>query len=297
MPECLHATGGNPLFLHELIRNLDASDLADPDPVAAAARESVTGIVLDRLDGLAEDEANVVRAVAVLDDNPDPTLITMLSGVAPDLVTAAIDRLAELGLLTTSPSLGFEHPIVHQAVYESIAPAGRSRDHLRVARSLAEDPAMCEAAAAHLMAAGISVEPAGPDAIGTLRLAATRARDRGASELGTRYLARALKDRLDPELRRALLLELGTEELRLGDPDSVSRLAEAEALSAAGPERAEAALALSTAQAQTGDPRCCRHHLRGRACHARGPPRASPRTRGATWQRKVACRHVERDRA
>ena len=252
-PECARATAGNPLFLRELIRSLDAAGIDDPDLVASAARDSVGRIVLDRIDGLAEQEASVVRAIAVLGEDPDPTLITMLSGVDPKRVAEAIDRLAQLGLLDPATPLGFEHPIVRQAVYESIAPAARSRDHLRVGQALAGDPAACERAATHLLATDIAVEPAGPEAVEALRLAASRARERGASELGARFLARALEERLDPALRRALLVELGTSELRLGKAGAVSRLAEAEELSASGPERAETALALSTAQAQTGD--------------------------------------------
>ena len=100
--------------------------------------------------------------------------------------------------------------------------------------------------------ADVAVEPIGADAIEALRLAAVRARDRGTGREGARFLARALQERLDRPLRRALLLELGADQLRLGEESTITSLTEAGQISEGDDEIAEAALALATTQAQIG---------------------------------------------
>ena len=79
--ECARATGGNPLFLRQLIGSLTVAGIEGGDLVASAAQVSVGRIVLARLSDLREPEVAVARAIAVLGDDPDADLITMLSGV------------------------------------------------------------------------------------------------------------------------------------------------------------------------------------------------------------------------
>ena len=252
--QCARATGGNPLFLRELIRSLEGRNGAgiDPDQVAVHAPPSVSRIVLDRLSGMEEQDGRVLRAIAVLGDGADSRLIAQVSGVGADLIAPSIDRLIEVGLLDEQELLSFEHPIVRRAVYESIPPAARSRDHLWAARAMAADPRLRGRAAAHLLEADAAIEPAGPAEIEALLSAARGARERGATETGARFLRRALEEDLNPARRRGALLELGTAELRLGDGRSLEHLEQAERLSSDGPERAEAALAHCTARAQSG---------------------------------------------
>ena len=72
---CHTATGGNPLFLRELLRALDAAGVA---PTAAAASEvqvvgpaAVSRFVLHRLAALGPAATELARAVAVLGDDSD----------------------------------------------------------------------------------------------------------------------------------------------------------------------------------------------------------------------------------
>lgn len=250
--ECARATGGNPLFLRELIRAIEEHSVLEAEAVAELAPPRVGRIVLDRIAGMPAEDAQVVRAAAVLGDGADPRLVSRLSGVDPGQAGDSIDRLIEAGLIDGDGSLGFTHPIVRQAIYGSITPAARSRSHLEAARALAEDPALCERAAAHLLEVELPIDSPGVEAIEALRLAARRARERGATEHGALLLARALQEDLEPGLRREVLLELGVEELRLGAAESVEHLREAANLSATGTARAEATGALAAALAQTG---------------------------------------------
>lgn len=252
--ECVRATGGNPLFVRELLRSLRerADSAIDPSGVAQVAPPSVGRIVLDRVEAMGPQEGRVVRAIAVLGDGADSRLIARLTGIGLEEIAASIDRLIETGLLDGDELVSFEHPIVRQAIYESIAPATRSYDHLEAARALAEDPGASERAAAHLLAADPSIGAAGESGVEALIKAARRANARGAAEVGVEYLTRALAENLESDRRREVLLELGIAELRLGDEACLQHLQEAERLSADGPQRAEAALARSTAQTQMG---------------------------------------------
>ena len=66
----------------------------------------------------------------------------------------AVDALIEAELLHPGLPPRFVHPIIQQALQDSIPPAERAQLHLAAARELARDPARCERVAAHLLAAG-----------------------------------------------------------------------------------------------------------------------------------------------
>ncbi len=250
--ECARATGGNPLFLRELLREIRAQNGIAAEAVGKMAPQEIGRNVLDRIAAMPAEDARVIRAMAVLGDGTDLRLVSRLARVERGRLGGSVDRLVEGGLLDPDAPLGFAHPIVRQAIYAAIAPAARSRSHLEAAQTLAMDPQTRERAAAHMLKVELRIEPPGAEVIEALVLAARRARQRGAAEQGTRFLERALAEELEPDLRRKLLLEVGIEGLRLGRTESVEQLREAESLAEDGDSRAEAALALCTAQMQTG---------------------------------------------
>jgi hypothetical protein len=84
---CHTGTGGNPLFLRELLRALDAAGTV---PSAAAAQEvqavgpaAVSRFVLHRLAALGPAATELARAVAVLGDGSELLLAARVSGRAP----------------------------------------------------------------------------------------------------------------------------------------------------------------------------------------------------------------------
>lgn len=123
--ECVRTTGGNALFLKELARSL--AELGQDKPSASDIERltppSVSRMITDRVGALAEKDAEVARAVAILGDGADLELVELLSGVPAALVGPAVDRLGEIGVLDRDQPLSFVHPIVRRAIYESIPPS------------------------------------------------------------------------------------------------------------------------------------------------------------------------------
>src|SRR5262249_3980397 len=94
---CHTATGGNPLFLRELLRALEAAGI---EPWAAAANEvqsvgpaAVSRFVLHRLATLGSDASELARAVAVLGDDCELKLAARIAGLSARDARAAADDL------------------------------------------------------------------------------------------------------------------------------------------------------------------------------------------------------------
>ena len=94
---CHRATGGNPLFLRELLSALDAAGVG---PSAGAASEvqavgpaAVSRFVLHRLATLGPAASELARAVAVLGDDSELQLVGRVSGLSEDAARTAADDL------------------------------------------------------------------------------------------------------------------------------------------------------------------------------------------------------------
>jgi predicted ATPase len=142
---CHRATGGNPLFLRELLSALDAAGVV---PSAGAASEvqavgpaAVSRFVLHRLATLGPDATELARAVAVLGDDSEPELVGRVSGLGEDAARTAADDLVRADIFVGGERLGFVHPIVRAALYEDLAPGERQARHAAAADALAEEGA------------------------------------------------------------------------------------------------------------------------------------------------------------
>ncbi|MCS0638487.1 AAA family ATPase [Streptomyces sp. LP05-1] len=220
------ASGGNPLFLAAALasRHPDepaaghATAVPESRPVALRERLAVA------LRSQPEPVRRLARALAVLDQEPDPVTDLELVGRLARLDTAAGEAAARslrrLGLLADGDPPRFAHPAVREAAEESMTPAEYEHIHLRAARLLHHGGHPAERVAAHLLAvtschAGWTVE--------VLRSAATAARRRGALEEAARYLRRALLGTSPSGAdRAALLLDLAASERDL-DPQAALR--------------------------------------------------------------------------
>ena len=211
---CHTATGGNPLFLRELLRALAAAEVV-PSAAAASAIQNVgpavvSRFVLHRLAALGPAATELARAVAVLGDDSEPLLAGRMSGLSQDDAREAADALVRADIFLPAERLGFVHPIVRAALYEDLAPGERQARHAAAAEALAREGASAERVTAHLLLA----PPTGDQhRVSTLRSAAAAAAHRGAPRAAAAYLRRALAESPAEQDRGEILAELGRYEL------------------------------------------------------------------------------------
>jgi len=185
----------------------------------------------------------VARALAILGADASLADTAEVAGVDRDAAAGAVDALIEADILHPGLPPSFVHPIIHQALHDSIPPAQRVQLHLAAARALARDPARWERAAAHLLTVD---GPVGERwAFDALAASARRADTRGSAEQAVRFLRRALEEDAPTSLRRSTLLDLGAAESAARMPEAAGRMEEAQRLSSSPSQRAHAALGLS----------------------------------------------------
>lgn len=132
----LHArSGGNPLFLEELCRSLEASQ----DGAGPALPATLHGLIEERVRRLPPDEAKLLRAASVVGNVVDEGVLRALCDVEED--ARALTALEEDDLLRPGAiegTLRFKHGITREAVYVTIKLAERRRLHGEIARILEE---------------------------------------------------------------------------------------------------------------------------------------------------------------
>jgi DNA-binding CsgD family transcriptional regulator len=247
--ECARTTGGNPLLARQLIAALEerAGEAVgvDAGAIAAMGPPSVARFVAAQLGRRSPTVGVVAQALAILGDDASLADAAEVARVDRQTTAESVDALIEAELLYPGLPPRFVHPIIQQALQDSIPPAERVRQHLSAARELSRDPARCERVAAHLLAAS----PAGPVgerwAFDALSDSARRATDRGSADQAVRFLRRALDEEGPTAVRRSLLLDLGAAESAARMPEAAGRMEQAGRLSSTPAERAQAALGLS----------------------------------------------------
>lgn len=215
------ATGGNPLLVRELTRSLAAGEEAPSAAALDGAPASVVRLVQRRLARLPEAAATLARVLAALGERRDAALLAGVSGLAADEVERAVATLRAADLVEGDPP-AFVHPLVRQAVAETVAAGERDRVHRRAAELLNARGDAGDEVVVHLLAAPPLGEPwVAP----LLRDAAQRALGEGAPEAAVRRLRRALEEHgADADGAAALQLELGTAAMAAGDPLMVEAL-------------------------------------------------------------------------
>ncbi len=211
---CHAATGGNPLFLRELLHGLAAAAVV---PSAAAASEvqsvgpaSVSRFVLHRLAALGPSATELARSVAVLGDDSELQLAARVSGLSEETARDASDDLVRADIFARGERLGFVHPIVRAALYEDLVPGERQARHAAVVEALAAAGSPPERITAHLLL----IPPTGDQQrVKTLRSAATTAAHRGAPGAAAARLRRALAESPPEQERAEILTELGRYEV------------------------------------------------------------------------------------
>ena len=226
------ATGGNPFYALEvgraLVRRGEEVSPGEPLPIP----DSLTTLTAERFRRLPDDTRDAVLLVATA---PVPRLETLaLAGIVnPEQVLRPAVResivAVERGLVR------FEHPLLAQAALASVDEATLRELHVTLARTASSE----DIRAHHLGAAAT-----GPDEVAAvaLELAASRARDRGASLDAVALYERAsmLTPRPEPATGRAIVAAEGAfidlADLRYADAILARAIERAEE----GPARAEA---------------------------------------------------------
>lgn len=210
------ATGGNPLLLRELGLTFTSQGVSGSDANAGRVAElgglAVAHLVASRLTALPEACAPLARAVAVLGDRTPLMRAARLAG--QDSISQALEcamLLEQRGIVRIdeiygSPALSFVHPLVRNAVYESLDRTDRTTSHHRAAQLLREIGSPPEQVAYHLMKIPATMDSR---AVADLRAAAAAAAARGAPESAYVYLRRSLDEALEDGERRVVLLEAG----------------------------------------------------------------------------------------
>ncbi len=233
---CAELTGGNPFLLGELIAELRNEQVRPVDGaighIERVRPASVSRAVVLRLLRLGEDAQRLAHAVALL-EKAELQDAAALAELEPADARRAADLLCATRILMPpslgaerdgSRSLGFVHPLLRHAVYESVPPAARANGHRRAALLLARRGLSGSALAAHLLRG----ETAGdPEIVELCRSAAAEALAGGEPPTAVRLSARALAEPADEAVRAVVLGELGEAAALARDPAAGEHLAEA----------------------------------------------------------------------
>jgi len=126
---------GNPFFTEELLAAGDAgaAEAGGPGAVPPGVRE----VVLTRAARLPAAGQQVLQAAAVLGRRVPHDLLAAVT--APGELAAGLPPVVAFRLLEPAgDSYLFRHPLIQEAVYGSLLPAGRRELHTRAARALAD---------------------------------------------------------------------------------------------------------------------------------------------------------------
>jgi DNA-binding CsgD family transcriptional regulator len=256
---CHAATGGNPLYVSEVLRAL-AREPAQPTG-AAAAELAITAAgpnairphVAARLRRLSPAAQRVAASAAILGDDTKPSLVAQHAEIDLSTAMAAIDALVQHGLLADQGQPAYVHALVRDAVMALIPPGARSEEHDRAARVLAAAGEPVERVASHLLR---TVPQGQASTVQLLLQAADEVRRRGAPEGAAVYLSRARDEPPPVEQRAEVSRMLGNcLAYRLSLDDAERLLREAVTLAQTSEQRALAAFSLARFRNACGDPR------------------------------------------
>jgi DNA-binding CsgD family transcriptional regulator len=154
---------GNPLYVRELVDALTrerALQISPTDPAAEVwvAQEqlpaSLAAVLSDRLSSVSAEIEQVLRTATLLGGKFAVTDLTVLLRTPASALAAEIQEAVTAGILVASgPELAFRHPLIRQALYESMPAALRTALHAEAARELAATGADAMSVAQQLSAA------------------------------------------------------------------------------------------------------------------------------------------------
>jgi DNA-binding CsgD family transcriptional regulator len=150
---------GNPLYVRELVDALLREQAVRIRRVAEVAPDrelplSLAAVLDDRLSSVSAETAQVLRAAALLGGRFAVTdLARVLRRAVLDLAANLQEAVAAGIVADSGPELRFQHPLMRQALYESMPEALRTALHAEAARELARAGADVQSVAQQLSAA------------------------------------------------------------------------------------------------------------------------------------------------
>jgi DNA-binding CsgD family transcriptional regulator len=244
------ASGGNPLYLTELLRavELEGGPLAELDPTAllAGGRQAVARRMLARVRRLDPRALPLAQALSVLGDGCELRHAAAIADLEMSEAISLAAGLVRVEVLAADDPPRFLHPVVRDAVEGSLANDVRDALHRSAARLLHDDGAPPGQVAAHL----VGVRPAGDVWVLTrLREGAGAAMQSGAPGAAAGLLGRALAEPPPDERRVEVLREAARAEASAGRETAFEELEEALRFATDPRERAEIALEVAEAYA------------------------------------------------
>jgi DNA-binding NarL/FixJ family response regulator len=244
------ASGGNPLYVTELLRTLELNNrhLAEIDPaeLLVGGLEGIGRRVIARVRRMDPAALRLAQTLAVLGDGCQLRHAAATAGLEMTDATRQATVLVRLEVLADDDPPRFIHPVIRDALEMSLGSAAGEAVHRSAARLLRADGAPAGQIAAHLAV----VRPAGDEwVLARLDEAAQRAIDDGSPKAAADLLNRALAEPPPAAQRLGLLRRTARAEVAAGRESALVHLEEALRLSADPRERAEIALEVAEAYA------------------------------------------------
>lgn len=176
-PRLHRHSGGNPLFLLETVRAMEAGDLPlQPGSPGLPLPERVVDLLQRRIEQLGAQARRLAGVAAVADDDLDAELAAALLECHPLDLAAAWRELEQAQLLR---GRAFVHDLLREAARQSLPEAVAQALHARVAAHLQQrgDAAAAERVAFHWLAAGRAREAGAAFSQAALRSRRLRRRD------------------------------------------------------------------------------------------------------------------------
>jgi DNA-binding CsgD family transcriptional regulator len=238
---CHEVSDGNPMFLMSVLLGMAVSGYRPIAADAEIARSLLPSRLRERLSSCMHSQPAPIQAflksMAVLGEQADAELLGQLSELDPIGCAEAARVLDRMGLLaTTSPVPKFLHMAVRDAVEQLMTVEEVEHLHHRAAALLHAGGYPAEQVAAQLLMVSANHDSW---TVSVLRGAADTALSRGAPEVATRYLRRALLDcSPDGRDRAVLLVDLATAECWFDLAAAVRHISQAVPLLGSTRERA-----------------------------------------------------------
>ena len=232
--EAIHSeTEGNPLFVAEVVRLLDAEGrLAEPD-AHLRIPPGVRAVIGERVGRLSQHCRELLVPASVLGREFAVDALTELSDLSRDELLDGLDEAMAERVVTDVPGstarLRFGHALIRDTLYDELASARKLRLHQDAAEALEAvyatdlDSHLAELAHHYFAAA-----PAGAahQAVDYARRAGDRAASQLAYEEAVRLYEMALSLVAEDAARCHLLLSLGDAQARAGDTHAAQRCSE-----------------------------------------------------------------------
>ncbi len=124
------ATGGNPLYLEELLRSLSIENgPPDAETVARVALPTLGDRVVRRVNRVADAAPALARAMTVLGNGCALATAAELAGLSEKQAGKMAHRLRRIEILRSEDPVEFVHPLVARSIYDAMPETERQSMH------------------------------------------------------------------------------------------------------------------------------------------------------------------------